>query len=147
MSKISEIEGLLKQAMRDRAEVRLATFRLVLTSLRREEKDLGRPLSNEEELRVLQRERKQRIEAAEAFAAADRHEQAESESTELEIIEELMPERMSEEELIELIDIKLKEMEATSLKDIGRVMSDLMSEVAGRADGAVVSKLVRERLA
>ena len=147
MSKITEVETLLKQAMREREEQQIATLRLVLSSLRRGEKDLGRPLSETEELQILQRERKQRTEAAEAFASAGRDEQAEKETAELAIVESLMPSRMSEAELIELVDEKIAASGATSLADLGQVMSDVMPDVAGRADGSAVSQIVREKLA
>jgi len=147
MSKIAEVEALLKQAMREREEQRIATLRLVLSALRRGEKDLGRPLSESEELQILQRERKQRTEAAEAFAGAGRDEQASKENAELAIVEELMPSRMSEAELVALVDEKIAASGATSLADLGQVMSDVMPEVAGRADGSAVSQIVREKLA
>lgn len=147
MSKVAEVEGLLKEAMRARDSARVATLRLVLSSLRRGEKDLGRELTETEELQILQRERKQRTEAAEAFAEAGRDEQAAAEGAELATIEELMPERIGEDELIALVDRKIAESGATSMRDLGRVMSDVMPEVAGRADGSVVSQIVREKLA
>ena len=81
----------------------------MLSSLRRGEKDLGRPLSESEELQILQRERKQRTEAAEAFAEGGRDEQAQAELAELAMVEELMPSRLSEDELIEIVDRKIAE--------------------------------------
>jgi hypothetical protein len=146
MSKIAEVEGLLEHSMRDRDPERVGTLRLVLSSLRRDEKDLGRALTEAEELQILQRERKQRVEAAEAFSQAGRDAQAASETAELAIIESLMPDRLSDEELAALVDRKIADTGATSAADFGRVMGELMSEVAGRADGAAVSQLVRERL-
>jgi uncharacterized protein len=96
---------------------------------------------------VLQRERKRRTEAAEAFRAGDREEQAEDEERELAVLEEFMPEPLSEEELEEIVDDAIAEVGATSMRDIGRVMADVMPQVAGRADGSAVSQLVREKLA
>ena len=122
-------------------------LRLTLASLRSAEKELQRPLKEDEELQVLQRERKRRVEAAEAFRAAGRDEQAEQEERELAIIEEFMPEPVEEDELERIIDDAIAETGATSLRDLGRVMADVMPQVAGRADGSVVSQLVREKLA
>ena len=96
---------------------------------------------------MLQRERKRRIEAAEAFRAAGREEQAEAEEDELAVLEEFMPEPLSEDELEEIVDDAIAEIGATSMRDIGRVMADVMPQVAGRADGSAVSQLVREKLA
>jgi uncharacterized protein YqeY len=147
MSLIARIEDELKQAMRVRDQERTNTLRMTLSSLRSAEKELQRPLKEDEELQVLQRERKRRTEAAEAFRAGDRAEQADKEERELAVIEEFMPEPMSEEDIERIIDDAIAETGATSLRDLGRVMADVMPQVAGRADGSSVSQLVREKLA
>jgi uncharacterized protein len=147
MSLIARIEEELKQAMRARDRERTGTLRMTLTSLRSAEKELQRPLKEDEELQVLQRERKRRTEAAEAFRTGDRVEQADKEERELAVIEEFMPEPMSEEDIERIIDDAIAETGATSLRDLGRVMADVMPQVAGRADGSSVSQLVREKLA
>ena len=147
MSRIREIEDELKDAMRARDAERRDALRLILNALKGSEKDLQRPLSEDEELQVLQRERKRRLEAAEAFRAGGREEQAASEERELEVLEEFMPEPLSEDELEESVDDVIAEVGATSMRDIGRVMADVMPQVAGRADGSAVSQLVREKLA
>jgi len=146
MSKIVEIETMLTAAMRARDAQRVSTLRLVLSALRKGEKDLLRELSEEEEMQILQRERKQRVEAAEAYAEAGRVEQAAAESAELALIDELMPPRLDEAELTTLVDQAIAATGASSPGELGRVMSELMPQVAGRADGALVSRLVRERL-
>ncbi|HET7758907.1 MAG TPA: GatB/YqeY domain-containing protein [Gaiellaceae bacterium] len=147
MSLIEELEGELKEAMAARDAERRDTLRLILAELRSAEKDLQRPLHDDEELQVLQRERKKRVEAADAFRTAGREEQAEGEERELKVLEEFMPEPLSEEELEEIVDDAIAEVGATSMRDIGRVMADVMPQVAGRADGSAVSQLVREKLA
>ena len=147
MSLIARIEDELKQAMRARDQERTDTLRMTLASLRSGEKELQRPLKEDEELQVLQRERKRRIEAAEAFRAGGREEQTAQEERELAVIEEFMPEPISEEELERIVDDAIAETGATSLRDLGRVMADVMPQVAGRADGSAVSQLVREKLA
>jgi len=147
VSLIAEIESQLKDAMRERDDARRDALRLILSSLRGAEKELQRPLSEDEELQVLQRERKKRIEAAEAFRNGDREEQADKEEAELEVLEEFMPEPLSEEEIEEIVDDAIAEVGATSMRDIGRVMADVMPQIAGRADGSSVSQLVREKLA
>jgi uncharacterized protein YqeY len=147
MSLIERLEGELKQAMAARDADRRDTLRLILASLRSAEKELRRPLHDDEELQVLQRERKRRTEAAEAFRAGDRDEQAEDEERELAVLEEFMPEPLTEDELEEIVDDAIAEVGATSMRDIGRVMADVMPQVAGRADGSAVSQLVREKLA
>jgi uncharacterized protein YqeY len=147
MTLIARIEEDLKEAMRERDTERRDALRLILSSLRSAEKELQRPLAEQEELQVLQRERKRRLEAAEAFRAGGREKQAETEDYELEVLEEFMPEPLGEDELDEIIDDAIAENGATSLRDLGRVMADVMPQVAGRADGSTVSQLVREKLA
>ena len=147
MSLIAEIEEELAVAMRERDAPRRDTLRLILSNLRSAEKELQRELNDQEELQVLQRERKKRVEAAEAFRAAGREEQAEKEEDELDILEDYMPEPLSEDEIEEIVDNVIAEVGATNVRDLGRVMADVMPQVAGRADGSAVSQLVREKLA
>jgi uncharacterized protein len=147
VSLIARIEGDVKEAMRAREQERVDALRLILASLRSAEKELQRPLSDQEELQVLQRERKRRTEAAEAFREGGREEQAGKEERELAVIEEFMPEPVSEEELERIVDDAIAETGATSMRDLGRVMADVMPQVSGRADGSEVSRLVREKLA
>ena len=147
MSLITRPEDELKQAMVARDQSRRDALRLILSSLRSAEKELQRPLHDDEELQVLQRERKRRLEAAEAFRGGGREEQALGEERELAVLEEFMPEPLSEDELEEIIDDAIAEVGATSMRDLGRVMADVMPQVSGRADGSMVSQLVREKLA
>ena len=144
---IIRIETELKDAMRARDDVRVATLRLTLSALRSAEKELQRPLKEDEELQVLQRERKRRAESVRAFRDAGREEQADREEAELEVLETLLPEQLSEDDLEAIVDDAIAETGATSLRDLGRVMADVMPQVAGRADGSTVSQLVREKLA
>ena len=147
MSLIARLEDELKQAMVRRDNARRDALRLILSSLRSAEKELQRPLHDDEELQVLQRERKRRLEAVEAFRSAGREEQARAEEQELAVLEEFMPAPLGEDELEEIIDDVIAEVGATNLRDLGRVMADVMPQVSGRADGSVVSQLVREKLA
>ena len=147
MSLIGRIEQELKDARLARDAERRDALSLILASLRSAEKELQRPLSDDEELQVLQRERKRRLEAAEAYEQAGRGEQAEAEEFELEVLEEFMPDPLEEDELEEIIDDVIAEVGATSIRDLGRVMADVMPQVSGRADGSTVSQLVREKLA
>ncbi len=147
MTLIADIETELKAARLARDDGRRDALSLLLNALRGAEKELQRTLSEEESLQVLQRERKKRVEAMEAFDAAGREEQADREEFELDVIEEFMPDPLSEEELEEIVDDVIAEVGATSIRDLGRVMADVMPQVSGRADGSTVSQLVREKLA
>jgi uncharacterized protein YqeY len=147
VSLVTRLEEEVKQATLARDATRRDALRLILASLRSAEKELQRPLYEEEELQVLQRERKRRQEAIEAFRTGGREEQAAGEELELAVLEEFMPEPLSEEELERIVDDAIAENGATSMRDLGRVMADVMPQVAGRADGSAVSQLVREKLA
>ena len=147
MELIGTIENELKQARLAREDDRRDALILILSSLRSAEKELQRPLSEDEELQVLQRERKKRVEAAEAFRAGGRDEQADSEERELAVLEEFMPAPLAEDEFEDIVDDAIAEVGATSMADLGRVMADVMPQIAGRADGSVVSQFVREKLA
>jgi uncharacterized protein len=147
MSLIARMEDEVKAAMLARDADRRDALRLLLSSLRSAEKELQRPLSDEEELQVLQRERKRRVEAAEAFRSGGRAEQAAAEENELAVLQEFMPEQLSDDDLEEIVDDAIAENGATSMRDFGRVMADVMPQVSGRADGSVVSQLVKEKLA
>ena len=144
---VARIEQELKEAMLAKEAVRRDALRLILSSLRSAEKDMQRTLSSDEELQVLQRERKRRVESIDAFRAADRDEQADKEEDELDVLEEFMPEPLTEDELEGIVDEVIAEVGATSLRDIGRVMADVMPRVSGRADGGTVSQIVKEKLA
>jgi hypothetical protein len=147
MSLVARLEDELKQAMLTRDDERRDALRLLLSSLRGAEKELQRPLHDDEELQVLQRERKRRQEAAEAFRDGGRPEQAESEERELAVLAEFMPEPLAEDDLEAIVDSAIAEVGATSMRDFGRVMADVMPQVSGRADGSAVSQIVREKLA
>jgi len=147
VSLIGRLEDEVRRAMLARDGARRDALRLILASLKSAEKELQRPLSDDEELQVLQRERKKRHEAAEAFRSADREEQARAEEAELAVLQEFMPEPLTEDDLEQIVDDAIAENGATSLRDMGRVMADVMPQVAGRADGSAVSQLVREKLA
>src|ERR1700746_1321210 len=99
MSLIGRLEDEVKQAMLWRENDRRDALRLILSSLRSAEKDLQRPLTEDEELQVLQRERKRRVEAADAFRAGGREEQAAKEDQELAVLQEFMPAQLSEDDL------------------------------------------------
>jgi len=147
VTRIEEIEAEVREAMKARDAERRDALRLIVNALKNSEKELQRPLSNDEELQVLQRERKRRVEAAEAFRTGGAEDRALAEERELAILEEFMPEPLSEDEIEEIVDDAIAEVGATSMADLGRVMADVMPQIAGRADGSQVSQIVREKLA
>ena len=127
--------------MKARDRERASALRLIVDVLQQDAK-----LGKGDEVAVLQRERKKRVEAAEAYENAGRAEQAASERFEAELIEGYLPRQLSDEELGELVEAAVAETGATEQKQMGQVMSALMPKLGGRADGKRVSAAVREKL-
>ena len=138
----------LNDAMRSRDQVRLRTLRMALTSITNEEVAgaSARDLSDEEIVKVLTREARKRREAAEAFGAAGRAEQAAAERAEGDVLADYLPAQLGDDELAELVSAAIAETGATGMKGMGQVMKTLTPRVAGRADGARVAAEVRRRL-
>src|SRR5215472_11280529 len=139
----------LTDAMRSRDQVRLRTLRMALTAITNEEVagSATRELSDDDVLKVLAREAKKRREAADAFAAAGRAEQAEAERAEGEVLAGYLPAQLSDEELAGLVAAAVAETGAAGLPGMGKVMKAVTPRVAGRADGARVAAEVRRQLA
>jgi uncharacterized protein YqeY len=131
----------VRTAMKARDRERAAALRLVVDVLQQDAK-----LGKGDEVAVLQRERKKRVEAAEAYEQAGRAEQAAAERFEADLIEGYLPEQLSDQELGELVEAAIAESGASEIKQMGQVMSALMPKVGGRADGKRVSAAVREKL-
>jgi uncharacterized protein len=134
-------------AAKARDRERLAALRLLLDALNKEAKEARGTLDEQREIAVLRRERKRRGEAAEAYRKGGRSELAASEEGEAAMIEGYLPAEISDEELEALIADALSETGAASPKEMGKVMSAVMSKAGGRADGRRVSELVRSKLA
>jgi uncharacterized protein YqeY len=141
MSILEQVQADVRTAMKAGDRERTGALRMVVDSLQQDAK-----LGKGDEVAVLQRERKKRVEAAQAYEDAGRAEQAQAEHFEAELIEGYLPEQLSDEELGELVDAAVSETGASEQKQMGQVMSALMPKVGGRADGKRVSAAVRERL-
>jgi uncharacterized protein YqeY len=136
----------LRAAMKAGEKTRLAALRMLATSIRNREVEVGHELSQDEFLEVVAREVKRREEAAEAYDAAGRTELADREREEEEALEGYLPEALSEEEVDALVEEAVAATGASGPGDMGKVMGHLMGKARGRVDGAVVSARVRERL-
>ena len=128
-------------AMKAGDRERVHALRLIVSELQKAAKD-----ESADEVQVLQREHKRRLEAAEAYREGGRDEQAASEEREAEIIESYMPEQVSDDELQAIVGDAVAESGASSPKEMGKVMSLVMPKVKGRADGKRVSAMVQEKL-
>ena len=138
----------LNAAMRARDQVRMRTLRLALTSITNEEVAgaSARDLTDDEVVKVLTREARKRREAAEAFSAAGRSDQAAAERAEGDVLAGYLPAQLSDDELAALVDTAIAETGASSMSGLGQVMKTVTPRVAGRADGARVAAEVRRRL-
>lgn len=141
MSVLEQVQADVRTAMKAGDRERAGALRLIVDSLQKDAK-----LGDGDEVAVLQRERKKRVEAADAYAEAGRDEQAGAERFEAELIEAYLPQQLTDRELGELVDAAVAETGASEPKQMGQVMSALMPKVGGRADGKRVSAAVRERL-
>jgi uncharacterized protein YqeY len=138
----------LTDAMRSRDQVRLRTLRMALTSITNEEVSGAtvHELSDEDIVKVLAREAKKRREAAEAYEAAGRADQAEAERAEGDVLAGYLPAQLSDEELASLVSAAIAETGAAGRPGLGKVMKAVTSQVAGRADGARVAAEARRQL-
>ncbi|HEX7058802.1 MAG TPA: GatB/YqeY domain-containing protein [Solirubrobacterales bacterium] len=141
MSVVEQVRADVRTAMKAGERERASALRMIVDSLQQDAK-----LGKGDEIAVLQRERKKRLEAAQAYRDAGRREQAQAESDEAEMIAAYLPEQLGDGELGALVDAAIDETGATEMKQMGQVMSALMPRVEGRADGKRVSAAVRERL-
>jgi uncharacterized protein YqeY len=141
MSVLEQVQDDVKTAMKARDRERAGALRMIVDVLQQDAK-----LGKGDEVAVLQRERKKRVEAAEAYENAGRAEQAASERFEAGLIEAYLPQQLSDEELAELVQNAIEETGASEQRQMGQVMSALMPKVQGRADGKRVSAAVRQKL-
>jgi uncharacterized protein YqeY len=141
MSLVDSVKQDLTTAMKAREKERVGALRLVLSELQKAAKD-----GNDDELTVLRRERKRRLESAEAFRKAGRVELAEGEESEAAVIQAYLPAELGDDELLTIVKAAIAETGATSPKDLGGVMKVAMERTGGRADGKRVSAAAREAL-
>ncbi len=141
MSILEQAQADVRTAMKAGERERAAALRMIVDSLQQDAK-----LGKGDEVAVLQRERKKRLEAEDAYREAGRDEQAAAEAFEAELIEGYLPAQLSDEELTELVEAAIAETGATEQRQMGEVMSSLMPKVGGKADGKRVSTAVREQL-
>ncbi|MDK2921620.1 MAG: uncharacterized protein PWR24_1177 [Desulfonauticus sp.] len=146
MSLVTQLEKDFLQALKAKEELKVAVLRMVKTALKNKQVELKRPLTEEEILKVLSKEAKQREDAATQFRQGGREDLALKEEQELEILKSYLPQKMSAQEMEEAIENALKELKPAGLKDMGKVMSYLMQKYPGQVDGKQLSQLVREKL-
>ena len=136
----------IKVSMKARDIERVKVLRNVQSDIKQIEIDRRVALDDAEVLDVLQKQLKQRYESLSIFTANDRHDLAQKEQFEIDIINEFMPKQMDNDEIIALVNTEIAKQGATSMRDMGAVMGALKVLTAGRADPAIISKLVKQSL-
>jgi uncharacterized protein YqeY len=136
----------MKQAMRSNDRIRLSTIRMIRTAVKNKEIEHRKQLDDEEIQRVIQGLLRKGEESVEQFRVGGRMDLVEKETQEIEIMKSFLPDSLSEEEILTVIDQTIQETQASSLKDLGKVMKSVMPKLAGKADGKRVNQLVKERL-
>ena len=142
MTVLEQVQGDVRDALKSGQKERVHALRLIVSELQKAAKENGA-----EEVEVLQRERKRRLEAAEAYRDGGRTDLAEGEEREAEIIASYMPEQLSDDQLEAIVGDAVAESGASSPQEMGRVMALVMPKVKGQADGKRVSAAVKEKLA
>lgn len=136
----------MKQAMKSNDKVRLSTIRMIRSTVKNKEIELRKPLDDDAILRAIQGMVKKSEDSIEQFKAGGRTDLVEKETKEIEIMKSFLPQPLSREEVLGVIDQTIEETKASSLKDLGKVMKTVMPKLGGKVDGALVNQLVKERL-
>ncbi|OGP95507.1 MAG: aspartyl-tRNA amidotransferase [Deltaproteobacteria bacterium RBG_16_47_11] len=136
----------MKQAMKSNDKLRLSTIRMIRSALKNKEIELRKKLEDEEVIKVIQVMVRKGEESVEQFQTGGRVDLVEKEKKEIEILKSFLPQPLSQEELLMIIDQSIQETQASSAKDIGKVMKSIMPKIGGKADGKLINQLVKERL-
>ena len=140
------VEEAVKSAMRERNKEKTSTLRMALSELKKEEIDRREEITNEDSIKILQRMIKQRKESKVQFLDAGRSELANKENEEILILQDFLPEQLSEEAIKVIVLEAISETQAKEPQDMGKVMGALKSKIKGNADMGIVSKIVKENL-
>ncbi len=143
---LKKLQEEMKAAMKSGDKERLSTIRMLISEVKKVQIDQKKELSDEEIIQILQRYAKQRKESIKQYKEAGREDLAEKEERELKIVQEFLPEQLSEEEIQKIVEEAIQETGASSMKDMGKVMKVVMEKVKGRAEGSVVSSIVKQKL-
>lgn len=146
MNLLDRLNQDMKEAMKNKEKEKLSVIRMVKSSLQNEQIKFGRDLTEDDQLTVLNRELKQRKDSLQEFEKANREDLVEKLRNEISILEHYMPEQLSEDELLAIVDETISEVGASSKADMGKVMGAIMPKVKGKADGGLVNRLVQQQL-
>ena len=146
MPLVDEIQKDMYKAMKEKEKERINALRNIIGKLKYRYIDKGDKLTEQEEIKVIQSLAKQRRESIEMYEQGGRNDLVETETKELSIIEEYLPQAMSEEEVRRLVRETVKETGAESMSDLGKVMPLVMKKGAGKVDGKIAQEILRELL-
>lgn len=146
MPLVDEIQKDMYKAMKEKEKERINALRNIIGKLKYKYIDKGDKLTEQEEIKVIQSLAKQRRESIELYKQGGRNDLVETETKELSIIEEYLPQAMSEEEVRRLVRKTVKETGAESMSDLGKVMPLVIKKGAGKVDGKIAQKILRELL-
>jgi len=136
----------MKQTMKSNDKLRLSTIRMIRSALKNKEIELRKKLEDEDVVKVIQVMVRKGEESVEQFQTGGRGDLVEKEKKEIEILKSFLPQPLTQEEILKIIDQSIQETQASSLKDIGKVMKSVMPKIGGKADGKLINQLVKERL-
>lgn len=136
----------MKKALKSGEKLRLSVIRLLLSLIKNKEIQKGKELSDLEIIEVISSSVKQRKESIKQFNEGGRNDLAEKEEAELKILQSFLPEPLSKDEIEKIIEAAIKETEAISIRDMGKVMKIIMPQLIGQADGQMVNQLVKAKL-
>lgn len=146
MALIDKLNQDIKEAMKSGDKNTLKVVRMIKSSLDNEKIKLGKDVTEDDELSVLNREMKQRKESLDEFAKAKRDDLVNDVSSEIDVLKSYLPEQLDNDQVKKIVNETISEVKAGSSKDIGKVMSALTPKIKGKADGKTVSDLVKEML-
>jgi uncharacterized protein YqeY len=136
----------MKQAMKSGDKLRLSAIRMIRSALKNKEIELRKKLEDEEAAKVIQAMVRKSEESVEQFQKGGRTDLVDKEKKEIKIMKSFLPQPLSQEEILKIIDQSIQETQASSMKDIGKVMKSVMPKIGGKADGKLINQLVKERL-
>lgn len=146
MKLLEKIDSQLKEAIKKNDTIRAETLKMLKTDITYEKAKKGEELSDDKILEVISRAAKKRKEAIDEYTKAGRKDRADEEAAELKIIQEYLPEQLSREEIVAIIDKKISSLGEITKKDFGKIMGSLMQELKGKADGALVKEILNQKI-
>jgi uncharacterized protein YqeY len=149
MSLYNQINEDLKSAMKAKDELALSVLRMLISSIKNKKIELKKQedLSDDEIIAVLKSEVKKRRDSIESYQAGGRDDLVQKEQAEIDFIQKYLPEEMSEEQVVEIVQSVIDEIKPAGPQDFGKVMGAVMGKLKGQADGAVVQRVVKEKMA